>query len=79
MQGKTAKIGCGLFGVSKNFYNLNTLTYWRLRYGFSYRSLRKEGGGWKRASRIPANESLQTVFAGIFVFGGQKQKIKNRE
>lgn len=42
IQGKTAKIGCGLFGVSKIFYNLNTLTYWRLRYGFSYRSLRQE-------------------------------------
>lgn len=43
IQGKTAKIGCGLFGVSKNFYNLNTLTYWLLRYRFSYRILHQEG------------------------------------
>ena len=48
IQGKTAKIGCGLFGVSKIFYNLNTLTYWRLRYGFSYRSLRQVRGSTRQ-------------------------------
>ena len=69
MQGKTAKIGCGLFGVSKNFYNLNTLTYWRLRYGFSYRILHQE------TTQKIANPCKSRIYRG-FYFGRNAKKLR---
>lgn len=60
IQGKTAKIGCGLFGVSKNFYNLNTLTYWLLRYRFSYRILHSNARNMLIINRLRAFSKKQT-------------------
>ena len=70
IQGKTAKIGCGLFGVSKKFYNINTLTYWLLRYRFSYRILHQEGGGSVKNLPNPCKHR----FAGIFILSEMQKK-----
>ena len=81
MQGKTAKIGCGLFGVSKNFYNLNTLTYWQLRYRFSCRSLRKEGGGGSEPPESLLTNPCKRCLQGFLCLAvkNKKSKIENEK